>query len=278
MRDPRRPSTRPLSAAAAVALVVAGCAPAAAARPPSAQAAGPQAPSGSAAVGASSALVPHPSGGWIEHARSPLVPFCHGVLIAPDVVVTSARCADDGWDELSFGVGDAGEGEAAIPVVAVVRHPLAAEEPAHALIALVLERPVDGVSPAELALTEEPPCGVELPSYQVAARGQDGERHVWSACALGDGSEDGSESTSGEVLLAMEGYPNCHGDNGAGAFLAAPQGGRDRVIGWVVGAGHLGATHPEHPVCVTSVVLATVADNLDLLGDALARSRVGSPI
>lgn len=205
----------------------------------------------------------HPTGGWLEHARSPLVPFCHAVLVAPDVVVTAARCADDGWDELSFGVGQSGS--ASVPVIDVVRHPLAAEDPRHGLIALLLEGPVTGVEPAELTQPDQAPCGVELPTYQIAQRGEEGARRIWTACGVDD------EGQRGGTLLAMEGYPNCHGDSGAGAFIA---GDRDRVIGWVTGAGFLGPQHPEHDVCVTSVELATVEANRDFLDEAIARSHV----
>lgn len=210
-------------------------------------------------------LIAHPTGGWLEHERSPLVPFCHAVLIAPDVVVTSARCADDGWDELSFGIGESGG--PSVRVVAAMRHPLAAEDPQHALIALTLEGPVTGVEPAQLMEASQAPCGVELPTYQVALRGEEGARRIWTAC--------GADDERAGVLIAMEGYPNCHGDSGAGAFVP---GARDRVIGWVTGAGFLGPQHPEHEVCVTSVELATVEANRDFLEQARARSRVEAPL
>jgi hypothetical protein len=247
----QRPDTWPFVAIAIA--VLTGCGPAGE----------PEDPSQPLAVADPPMGLVHPTGGWLEHERSPLIPFCHAVLIAPDVVVTSSRCADDGWDELSFGVGEAGS--ASTPVVAAWRHPLAAEDPRHALIALRLESPISGVEPAQLATPEEPPCGVELPTYQVALRGEEGARRIWTACGLdAEGEPDG-------VLVAMEGYPNCHGDSGAGAFVP---GDRDRVIGWVTGAGFLGPRHPEHEVCVTSVELATVAANREFLDEARARSRV----
>lgn len=245
----QRPRTWP--SVAIVAVAFAGCGGAGAAGDPSEP------------LEAPTQALAHPTGGWLEHARSPLVPFCHAVLIAPDVVVTSSRCADDGWDELAFGVG--ASGTASIPVVAALRHPMAVEDPQHALIALVLEGPVAGVEPAQLVEPQLPPCGVELPTYRVALRGEESDRRIWTACALDvEGERDG-------VLVAMEGYPNCHGDSGAGAFVP---GERDRVMGWVTGAGFLGPRHPEHEVCVTSVELATVQANRAFLDDARARSRV----
>ena len=209
-------------------------------------------------------MIAHVAGGWLEHARSPIVPFCQGVLIAPDVVVSAARCADEGWHELSFGVGEA-TGET-IPVVSVLRHPLAAEDPAHALIALVLERAVTGVAPARLEAPAEAPCGVELPTYRATLRGEEGARTLWTACPLDDDTSR---------LVAMEGYPSCDGQSGAGAFVP---GSRDDVIGWVTSAGRDGPAHPEHEICVTSVGLATVGANRAWLAEALARSRVAQPI
>lgn len=207
-------------------------------------------------------VIAHAAGGWLEHARSPIVPFCQAVLVAPDVVVSAARCADEGWHELSFGVGEATG--ATIPVVAASRHPLAAEDAAHALIALVLERAVPDVAPARLEAPREPPCGVELPTYRAVLRGEAGERSLWTACAL-------EESTR---LVAMEGYPSCHGESGAGAFEPGALGG---VIGWVTSAGRDGPRHPEHEICVTSVGLATVGANLAWLEAARARSRIAAP-
>jgi hypothetical protein len=214
------------------------------------------------------APVAHPTGGYLEHERSPLSPYCHAVLIAPDVVVTASRCAEDGWSELSFGIGEVG-GET-IPVDAVMYHPEAGEDRGHALVALVLEHPVAGIEPALTAIPEAVPCGVELPSYEIARRGDAAPRHVWTACAIDSEDEQDVES----VFLAMDGYPNCHGDSGAGAFLGGPAGTEDRVIGWVTGAGHYGSRHPVDSICVTHVELATVADNLDFLAAARERSRV----
>lgn len=209
--------------------------------------------------------LPHQAGGFLEHARSPLVPFCHAVLIAPDVVVTAARCVDDGWWELSFGVGEVG-GEM-IAVDEAMLHPFAADGPGHALVALRLEHPVRGVVPAIAMVPEEVPCGVEIPSYDVVLRGEEGTRHIWTACGL-----EPATGEEGNLFVAMDGYPNCHGDSGAGAFDAREDG--DHIIGWVTGAGHLGAPHPIDEICVTDVELASAADNMDFLTAALALSHV----
>jgi hypothetical protein len=209
-----------------------------------------------------------PSGGYLEHARSPITPFCHAVLVAPDVVVAAAACAEDGWLELSFGVGELG-GDT-IPVDGVMFHP-DGDDPAHALVALRLARPIDDAPPAVLGAasdardskspTDRDDCGVQLPSYSFVLRGEPGERAIWTACAIGNDAAD---------LVAIVGHPNCHGDAGAGAY-AAEAG--DVVIGWVTGAGHLGAPHPVSDVCVTSVRLATVEANLEFLDAARHWSR-----
>lgn len=205
--------------------------------------------------------IAHPAGGWLEHARSPIVPFCQAVLIAPDVVVSASDCADEGWYELSFGVGE--PSGPSIPIVAATRHPLAAGDPAHALVALVLAHPVSSIAPARLEEPARTPCGVELPTYRPTIRGEPGARDVWTACPA-------DEAESGSVLIAREGHPSCHGESGAGAFLS---GAPDDVIGWVTSAGRDGPPHPEHEICVTSVGLATVGANRAWLDQALARSR-----
>lgn len=205
----------------------------------------------------------HATGGYFEHARSPLVPFCHGVLIAPDVVVTAANCAADGWFELSFGIGEPGA-SSTVAVDQIIEHPLGSADPAHAIVALVLAKPVVDVVPADVLEVDEMPCDVELPTYEVVLGGDIARRSIWRACGA---SEPGS-------LVAVDGFPNCHGDSGAGAFLSGP---RDRVIGWVTGAGHLGPQHPVHEACVTSVQLATVAANREFLAQARARTRVQDP-
>lgn len=202
----------------------------------------------------------HLAGGFLEHARSPLVPFCLGVLVARDVVVTSARCVDDGWSELSFGIGAVGS--ATIPVDDAMLHPLAQEDAHHALVALVLARPVLSVAPAEGIVPREVPCGVEIPSYEVALRGASALRSVWTACGL---------TQRRDVFIAMDGYPNCHGDSGAGVFDGERMD--DGVIGWVTAAGHLGPPHPIDDVCVTDVEIASVADNPEFLAAALSLSR-----
>jgi hypothetical protein len=212
-----------------------------------------------------SSALGHPSAGYLEHARSPLVPFCHGVLVAPDVVVTSAVCVEDGWWELSFGVGEVGTER--IPVDEAFIHPLA-DDPRHGLAALVLERAVRGVEPASLMDPDGTPCGVEIPSYEVALRGDDAERSVWTACGLAPDEEEGAE-----VFVMTDGYPNCHGDSGAGAFV--PDSGAEHVIGFVTRAGHLGPPHPLDPICVTDVELASVRENRTFLDEAIALSRVG---
>lgn len=202
----------------------------------------------------------HAAGGFFEHDRSPLVPYCHGVLVAPDVVVTSSTCVADGWFELSFGVGEPGAADT-VRAERLIEHPLGEGDPRHAIVALVLERAVPGVAPAELVPVDEMPCDVELPTYTVVLRGEIAPRAIWRACAAAEP----------DALVLMEGSPNCHGDSGAGAFLG---GSRADLIGWVTTAGHLGPQHPIDDVCVTSVGLATVAANRDFLDSARELSRV----
>jgi hypothetical protein len=190
--------------------------------------------------------------GWIEHAESPIVPWCAAVLVAPDVAVTSALCAQWPGEFLSVGFGPAGAGRR----YAVERIELqtdAAREDL-ALAALVLDRPVEGVEPVALGSADRPVCGVQSVSYEFVLRGDEGDRWAWSGC-LTPGVRASVEAT--------EGAPNCHGDLGAGVFSE-----RGELLGITVDAWSAEG-------CVEHALIATVDASERFFEHALDQSSAG---
>ncbi len=157
-------------------------------------------------------------------------PWCGGVLVAPDVVITSADCVVDvGGSRLEIGTMVPGsDGEHAVEqIVALERDPR--------LAALVLEHPIEGIEPASIAVPEGDECGVQSVSYLYVSEPKAPlSRWVWSGCY--------SEETA--AVEPIEGEPNCHGDNGAPVFDE-----EGYVIGVVVAAS-------VRELCVDEVILA----------------------
>jgi len=81
--------------------------------------------------------------------------------------------------------------------------------------------PVRGIVPATTMVPDETPCGVEIPSYEVALRGRPAARHIWTACGLPP------EAEGERVFVSVDGHPNCHGHCGAGGL--PPRAGTDPV-------------------------------------------------
>lgn len=157
-------------------------------------------------------------------------PWCGGVLVAPDVVITSADCVlGVRASHLEIGTMAPGiaEEHAVARVVELELDPRIA--------ALVLEHPVEGIEPASIAVPEEDECGVQSVSYLFVAEPEAPlSRWVWSGCYTAETS----------AVEPFEGEPNCHGDNGAPVFDE-----EGAVIGVVVAASN-------REGCVDEVILA----------------------
>jgi hypothetical protein len=189
----------------------------------------------------------HPASGWIELESSPVLPWCGAVLVAPDVVVTSASCLDGyhhSFMDVGFGaVATRRYGIAEVEIQADV------DPREHALAALRLDEPVQGVQPVELDTARSRACGVQAVSYLFVVRGDAGSRWLWEGC-LANGR-----------LVATAGAPNCHGDLGAGAFMADGSLAGITIDAWTEGG------------CAPGQILATVADNEAFFDLALDLSR-----
>lgn len=176
-----------------------------------------------------------PASAWMDHEDSPIMPWCGAVLVAPDVVVTAARCVE-GWDKSYMNLGFGRIQSTVYPIAEIVLQ-RDIEPREHALAALRLAEPVRGVDPVELALPQGQVCNAQSVSFVYVLRGEESSRDVWSGCL------------NGGELRATAGAPNCHGDMGVGVFL--PDGS---LAGVAVDAVSEGGCVPGHRI-------ATVADN-----------------
>lgn len=194
---------------------------------------------------------PLASSGRIENADSPISPWCDAVLIAPDIAVTMTHCIAGHYKELftvSFG-------DPAAPRTANVAKILDDLDPQERFTALVLETPVIGVEPATLRATSARRCGLDSVSHVHADKRIEGNvasRWIWSGCLDRD------------ELVARNGKPNCHGDEGSGVFVDG------ELVGMTVGPG---AFEPD-VLCTTGVRVATVQHAEAFFDAALAASRL----
>ena len=193
---------------------------------------------------------PLAASGRIENADSPISPWCDAVLVAPDVAVTMTHCIAGHYEELftvSFG-------DPAAPRTANVAKILDDLDPEDRFTALLLETPVIGIEPATLQATPARRCGFDSVSHLHADKRIEGNlasRWIWSGCLDRD------------ELVARNGKPNCHGEEGSGVFADG------QLVGLTVGPG---AFEPD-VLCTTGVRVATVRDAEAFFDAALQASR-----
>lgn len=188
-----------------------------------------------------------PGAAWLDRADSPITPWCAAVLVAPDVVITAARCIDSpSTGHLRVGFGDIATPAYAVAEI-VLQDDSTDPHPDHALAALRLAGPVDDVAPVDLALGRDGVCDVSSVANRYVIRGDAGRRWLWRGCVVDDAltAEVDAEASDADESDA----PNCHGDMGAGAF--APDGA---LLGVAVDAWSDGG-------CALGHRLASVAGN-----------------
>lgn len=172
----------------------------------------------------------HPSAVHLLLDGSVIRPWCGGVLVAPDVVVTSTDCvAGIGAFRLEVGLKTPGAGQShRVERVVELDH-----DPR--LAALVLDEVVEGIEPVSVVTPEGDQCDVQSISYRyVAGEDEPLDRWVWSGCYTAET----------QALRPRDGEPNCHGDSGAPAFDHDGD-----LLGVVVAAS-------GHEICIDEVVLA----------------------
>lgn len=194
---------------------------------------------------------PLAAAGYVDVETSPIVPFCSAVLIAPDVALTAASCAEAiGLEDAGFGLGIPGEGE----TTSVRRwYRLQTDD---RLAALVLREAVAGVEPATLDAVREPEnCAVQARSYLHVIRGETSDAWTWDGCLRWNEAVADLEPSA-----PVDQGPNCHGEPGAGVFDAS-----GALLGVVVHA----ARRAEDDACVDALEVSVPArERMASLGDA----------
>lgn len=184
----------------------------------------------------------HPAAAYVVLEDALIEPWCSGVLVAPDIVLTTSACVGQ-WTEWPLNVGFG------VPNVDAVEYAVARAQVLQAdprLAALVLRDPVEDIEPAQVVARAASACDVESVSYLIVRDGEPSERWSWSGCFTERRNE----------LIPDDGSPNCHGDGGAPAFASSRE-----LIGLVV--------HAAGSDCVESVTLALPGAS-DALAEALA--------
>lgn len=185
-------------------------------------------------AGHTGATSDRPCAVYLLRDDSPVVPWCSGALVAPDVVVTSSACAEPGRPAaLSVGFDTPNRG-AEIDVAEVV-----GLDSDPRVVALILGSPVDDVEPASVAVVDKDRCEMASISYLFVLDPEPSERWEWTGCY---------EARTHNVT-PTHGEPNCHGDAGAPVF-AEPG----------VLAGIVVEAHASTETCVDTVELAVPFD------------------
>ncbi|HEX3698864.1 MAG TPA: trypsin-like serine protease [Polyangia bacterium] len=219
-------------------------------------------PQSSAAPGTQPVLgVDHAALGFVDVYGAIVDPWCSAVLVAPDVVITVARCVENiDAARIRFGVGavtpDGAEG-GMFQVRLVMVNPDHAQWQ-HDLAALILARPLTNVTPVAMGIDLDAPARLESVAYSYVHRGESGLRTLWSGNA--------QPSDDSIAVVATEGNPSCQCVTGAGMINEAGQ-----LLGFV-SAGAMRDPNDPSASCAASFNLAAVSHNQTFLQQALAAS------
>lgn len=146
--------------------------------------------------------IEHVEAGWVEHRDSPIRPWCHAVLVAPSVAITTVECTDGiAPEELVLGWGSEGS--------VLERDVVALLAVSEDLVAVKLETAVD-LEPASLGAFAAASCDLRLPRYAPTYAYGVPARSVSAGCL-----EDHAV-----VRLETDGVSADHGAHGGAVFNA----------------------------------------------------------
>jgi hypothetical protein len=203
--------------------------------------------------------------GFLDVRNSAVLPWCSAVLVAPDVVVTAARCVTGlAPSEIKFGVGSVtpeGAEGGLYPVQRIVFHPDHAQWQ-HDLAALILLGPVPNVSAMKMGGDGPGADGpTESVSYPFVHRGAISLRAFWSGA--------GRAEDNAITVVPKESSPDCQCVVGGGALDAD-----GRLLGLISTGDGRSEKNPAAPYCTGAFRLAAVAHNQVFMRQALALSAV----
>lgn len=213
--------------------------------------------------------VEHAALGYLDVRDAVVTPWCSGVLVAPDVVLTAARCVEKLHPEqVRFGVGAATPAGAQGGLYGVSRILLHRDRAdwQHNLAALILQTPIANVPPSAMGLdmVDSKPQRLESITYTYVNRGEASVRSLWA----GESRPDGGAL----AVVPTEGQPTCLCVNGAGMVDEA-----GRLLG-LISTGARNVEGAPAAFCASAFNLATVANNRDFVSQALRASGVPVPV